>query len=262
MPTTAATTTATMKKRIVKKTATEETTTPAVSEPVAAAPVDAPTAPKKRGPKKAPTETVVEAVPEPVAAPIATEVPTGMEITTAAATAASFVKPTVVEDIHANLARLIKIRDEASASIACLKALIGKHNREVKDARKRKNKKKLSLTSEGGVEGVEDVAKRPVVFTTPRKVSDSLYTFLGIPNTTDIAPTEVITRIKMYIYDHQLTGAKKDQIHPDATLAKLFNVETTEVLSWPKIQRILYRDHYGFGERAAAAAAAAAAKTE
>ena len=251
--TTPATTTTTMKKRIIKKTATEETATAPVAapEPVAAAAPAATTettAAKKRGPKKAEAapEPVPAAVPEVAPVPAATEFPTATEVTgtTAATTAAP--KPTVVEDIHANLARLIKIRDEANASIACLKALIVKHNREVKDARKRKNKKKLTETSDGTVAGAEEVAKRPCVFNIPRKVSDSLYTFLGVSNTTDIAPTEVITRIKTYIYENKLWGEKKSIIMPDATLAALLGVEAGSTTSWPAIQKILYHTHYGY----------------
>ncbi len=250
-----ATATATMKKRIVKKTATEEAVAPAPAPVETTAPVtDAATAqPKKRAPKKAAAAAAAEpeAVAAPVAAsvetpvPTATEMPTATDITgtTAANTAAP--KPTVVEDIQANLARLTKIRDEANASIACLKALIAKHNREVKDARKRKNKKKLTETSDGTAGG-EEAAKRPCVFNIPRKVSDALYTFLAVPNTTEIAPTEVITRIKAYIYENKLWGEKKSIIMPDATLATLLGIEAGSTTSWPAIQKILYHTHYGY----------------
>ncbi len=251
-----------MKKRIIKKTAEESAPVAAPVETTAAAPVAAPVetaaaaapAPKKRGPKKAATAEAVPAEPEaPAPAAVSgggagseSAVPTATEITgtTAATTAAP--KPTVVEDIHANLARLIKIRDEASASIACLKALIVKHNREVKDARKRKNKKKLTETSDGTVAGAEEASKRPCVFNIPRKVSDALYTFLDISNTTEIAPTEVITRIKAYIYENKLWGEKKSIIMPDATLATLLGVEAGSSTSWPAIQKILYHTHYGY----------------
>ena len=224
-----------------------------VSEAVAApAPVatEAP-APKKRGPKKAVAETpaVEHAVPAPESAPAptASELPTSTEVVAPAAVVA---KPTVVEDIHANLARLIKIRDEASASIACLKALIVKHNREVKDARKRKNKKKTTETSEGTAEGAtEAVEHRPTVFTTPRKLSEGLCTFLGIPSTTEIAPTEVTTRLRTYIHENNLTGTKKSEILPDAALAQLMNVPIGTTLRWPDMQRVLYHDHYGFGKK-------------
>jgi hypothetical protein len=245
-----------MKKRIVKKTATEEAAAaaPAPAPVETTAPVtDAATAqPKKRGPKKGAAEPEAPvAVAAPVAASVETPVPTAIEMPTATditgTTAANTVapKPTVVEDIQSNLARLTKIRDEANASIACLKALISKHNREVKDARKRKNKKKLTETSDGTAGG-EEVAKRPCVFNIPRKVSDALYTFLGVPNTNDIAPTEVITRIKDYIYENKLWGEKKSIIMPDATLATLLGVEAGSTTSWPTIQKILYHTHYGY----------------
>ncbi len=254
--TTPAATTTTMKKRIVKKTAAEETTAP-VPEPVAAPVATTETTPaavpaKKRGPKKATAETVPEptAVPEAVPVPATggagSEVPTATEVTGTTAATTPVPKPTVVEDIHANLARLIKIRDEANASIACLKALIVKHNREVKDARKRKNKKKLTETSDGTVAGAEEAAKRPCVFNIPRKVSDALYTFLGVNNTTEIAPTEVITRIKTYIYENKLWGEKKSIIVPDATLATLLGIQAGSTTSWPAIQKILYHTHYGY----------------
>lgn len=252
---TPATATATaMKKRLIKKTATEETPV----EAVVAAPVVAPApepiaetpAPKKRGPKKATATEAPVAVPEPVATPApAAELPTSTEVVAPAAVVA---KPTVVEDIHANLARLIKIRDEASASIACLKALIVKHNREVKDARKRKNKKKTTETSEGvaeGGEGAEPAVRRPTVFTTPRKLSEGLCTFLGVPATTEIAPTEVTTRLRTYIHENNLTGTKKSEILPDAALARLMNVPVGTMLRWPDMQRVLYHDHYGFDKK-------------
>ena len=268
-PATTTATTTTMKKRIVKKTA-DETVAP-VAPVEATAPVEdastaAATQPKKRGPKKATapataaavTETVVEpesiavatpAVATPVVAtpvPTAPEMPTATDITGTTAATTAIPKPTVVEDIHTNLTRLIKIRDEANASIACLKALIVKHNREVKDARKRKNKKKLTENSDGTIAGTEEVAKRPCVFNIPRKVSESLYTFLGVSNTTDIAPTEVITRIKAYIYENKLWGEKKSILKPDAVLATLLGLEADSTTSWPAIQKILYHTHYGY----------------
>lgn len=255
-PATATATTTTMKKRLVKKTATtEETPVETVSAPAPAptpepATTDATTVPKKRGPKKA-TETpaptpVSETIATPAPAPAA-ELPTSTEVATATAVVA---KPTVVEDIHTNLARLIKIRDEASASIACLKALIVKHNREVKDARKRKNKKKTTETSEGVAEGATEAAeRRPNVFTTPRKLSEGLCTFLGVPAMSEIPPTEVTTRLHTYIDENHLTGTKKSEIIPDEALAKLMNVPVGTTLHWPEMQRILYHDHYGFGKK-------------
>lgn len=269
-PATTTATTTTMKKRIVKKTADETVAPVEIAAAVATAAIDAPvedastaaaTQPKKRGPKKATapataaavTETVVEpesiAVATPAVAtpvPTAPEMPTATDITGTTAATTAIPKPTVVEDIHTNLTRLIKIRDEANASIACLKALIVKHNREVKDARKRKNKKKLTENSDGTIAGAEEVAKRPCVFNIPRKVSESLYTFLGVSNTTDIAPTEVITRIKAYIYENKLWGEKKSILKPDAVLATLLGLEADSTTSWPAIQKILYHTHYGY----------------
>lgn len=244
-----------MKKRLINKAATVETPVTVSEAVVAPAPAPAPApaatetpAPKKRGPKKAVAETptVEHVVSESVPAPTA-ELPTSTEVVAPAAVVA---KPTVVEDIHTNLARLIKIRDEASASIACLKALIVKHNREVKDARKRKNKKKTTETSEGMDETeVAALNYRPNVFVTPRKLSEGLCTFLGIPSTTEIAPTEVTTRLRTYIHENNLTGTKKSEILPDAALAQLMNVPIGTTLRWPDMQRVLYHDHYGFAKK-------------
>jgi len=211
----------------------------AVASPAAAAP-----APKEKKAKASPAA----AAPAPVAAPAA-EAPAA----SAVAAPAAAVEPTttVTQDIESLTAQLQSVRDAAISGLKALTKLSKRVAREVKEAGRRRRVRKAAP-----VEGAAPVAKRPTIFTTPVTLRDSLCSFLGKPNGSQMTPADVTRAFSAYVDSHKLKDAEKGHtIHPDAAMRKVLGVKEGEALTYRNIQTYLYK-LYDLPKKAAAVATA------
>lgn len=82
-----------------------------------------------------------------------------------------------------------------------------------------------------------DRPKRETAFTRPTPLSDELCSFLGLPNGSELARTEVTTRISKYVREKELSNPEnKRQILLDEPLKAIMGVDTIE---WLQMQKYL-----------------------
>ena len=104
-----------------------------------------------------------------------------------------------------------------------------------------------------------DKPKRaPSGFAKPALISPELCSFLGKPEGTEMARTEVTKHLTTYIKEHNLQDSEnKRKIVPDAALKKLLNVDDSSELTYFNLQKFM-KVHFPKSAAATAAAAAAA----
>jgi len=114
-------------------------------------------------------------------------------------------------------------------------------SRELKNAQK--NSKKRKTTGN----------RQPSGFVKPTRISDELAKFLGKTIGTEMARTEVSKEINAYIREKGLQDKENGRkIHPDANLAKLLALGSSDELTYFNLQR--YMKHHFVKEVAATVA--------
>ena len=87
------------------------------------------------------------------------------------------------------------------------------------------------------------VPREPTGFAKPTVISEELCTFLGKPNGTEMARTEVTKFMSTYIKKHDLQHHKdKRKIVPDRKLIKLLKLKQNDQLTYFNLQR--YMKHH------------------
>ena len=82
--------------------------------------------------------------------------------------------------------------------------------------------------------------RAPSGFVKPTPISKELASFLGKPQGTEMARTEVTREINAYIREHKLQdSANGRQINPDKALNALLKVPSGEVLTYFNLQRYM-----------------------
>lgn len=109
-----------------------------------------------------------------------------------------------------------------------LKVLERKTIKQVKIVEKLNNKKKRK--------GV----RAPSGFVKPSRISDELAAFLGKPNGTEMARTDVTREINKYIRAHNLQDKDNGRkINPDKELCTLLKIDNEVVLTYFNLQRFM-----------------------
>ena len=205
------------------------------STPVAAAaPVAAPAASKatkaksataSKGTKaKTPVKTV--AAPEPVeATPAPTETPV-----------APAVPNTVTElsqqfdAINARLAELRALETSLVQDVRKLQKNAMKYLKEVS----KKSRRRRAPPADG------DKKRAPSGFAKPALISNDLCSFLGKPQGTEMARTEVTKFLTSYIKEHDLQDPEnRRRIRPDKALQKLLNTSTKDEVTYFNLQKYM-----------------------
>lgn len=196
------------------KTDKQSATTPA---PTVAPVVETPT---EAVPKQRVKKVKATAVPEPVVEPVqvAVEAPVELSETNAITKLAEFG------------AKLQQAAGFLSSMKADYKTLEKTVARELKNSLKASAKKRKTSGN-----------RPPSGFTKPAPISDELAKFLGKATGTEMARTDVSKELNAYICAKDLKDKKNGRfIHPDASLAKLLNLENTDVeLSYFNLQRYI-----------------------
>ena len=208
---------------------------PAAAAPPAVKAVKAPATPKA-------SKAVAESAPAPVAAPT----PVVVDGTEVPATPAAEVDGSVSTALYASVLTKLQSAQAVLASIRSeVNELKRQHARELRAANKANKRRKTNAN------------RAPSGFVKPTLISNELAAFLGKPEGSVLARTEVTREVNAYIRTQKLQDKDNGRkINPDAKLLKLLKVKKGEELTYFNLQRYMAA-HFAKSVPAAAAAAAA-----
>ncbi len=139
--------------------------------------------------------------------------------------------PTFASEIASTLEQLTSIREATATAIAALKKLEKRHNKEVKNARKRQ--KKTTPTAEGN-------ARPNCIFKRPIPLNENLAKLLNKMPGHSMCPTEITHLVNVYIDEHNLKNGNK-RIIVDKMLSACIGDEEGSAISYKELQRGLFR---------------------
>jgi hypothetical protein len=191
---------------------------------------------------KAPATPKAAPVAAPVAAPAAAV--DGVEASTPVAeldgSVSTALYSSVLTKLQSAQAVLASIRSEVNE-------LKRQHARELRAANKANKRRKTSAN------------RAPSGFVKPTLISNELAAFLGKPEGSVLARTEVTREVNAYIRNQKLQDKDNGRkINPDAKLLKLLKLKKGDELTYFNLQKYMAA-HFAKSSAAPAAAAAAAA---
>lgn len=166
-------------------------------------------------------------VGEPVvsASPVENEV---VETTTTTTTTTSDVS-VLADSFTEFMTKFQSLVNQMSSLKADFKTLEKKAVREIKIAQKEKAKRRRKTGN-----------RSPSGFVKPTLISSELAKFLGKPNGTEMARTEVTREINGYIRLHSLQDKSNGRkINPDKALASLLKIQSGDELTYFNLQRYM-----------------------
>jgi chromatin remodeling complex protein RSC6 len=174
-------------------------------------------------------EPVVAPVPEPVPAPVLAPVPEPELV--AVEELKVLPEESNIEILFNKL--IIQFQDIQSVMKTLhsnLKVLQKEVLKEQKESKKKESKIKKK----------SDKKRAPSGFAKPALITNDLADFLDLPHGSQLARTEVTTKVIKYVKDHNLQNpAQKVQILPDAKLAKLLQAGSDDVIKFFNLQTYL-----------------------
>ena len=225
---------------MVKSSSSSSAVAPAASTAAPVAPaakaVKAPATPKSA--KAAATEAA------PVAAPVAAPAPAPV-VDGAEAAPVAEVDGSVSTALYGSVLTKLQSAQAVLASIrAEVNELKRQHARELRAANKANKRRKTNAN------------RAPSGFVKPTLISNELAAFLGKPEGSVLARTEVTREVNAYIRAQQLQDKDNGRkINPDAKLLKLLKLKKGEELTYFNLQKYMAA-HFAKSVPAAAAAAA------
>ena len=136
---------------------------------------------------------------------------------------------TLNDQFNEFMAKLHQLGSQFTSLKSEFKALEKRCTKEVKAAQKASAKKKRRQGT-----------RTPSGFVKPTLISSELAKFVGVPDGTLMARTEVTKQINCYIKEHKLQDPSNGRIIiPDATLGKLLNIKKDEQLTFFNLQKYM-----------------------
>lgn len=136
---------------------------------------------------------------------------------------------TTLNEFTEFMTRLTSLRTSLSNLLQDFKALQKKTERELKNAQKAGLKRKRKTG-----------ARAPSGFVKPTLISNELAAFLGKPQGSELARTEVTREINAYIRANKLQDPDNGRkINPDSKLTKLLSVQKGDELTYFNLQRYM-----------------------
>ena len=127
------------------------------------------------------------------------------------------------------LSQLSTLRTQLTAITSSCRSLQKKADRELKSALKNSRKRKQ-----------KNGTRAPSGFVKPTKISRELASFLGKPQGSEMARTQVTREINTYIRAHKLQDPSNGRrIFPDAKLRKLLRLGKNDELTYFNLQRFM-----------------------
>ena len=185
---------------------------------------------QKRVKKSTPTKTNSKTVTPTVVEPVAVE-PVAVEQTVTATTDISSIESIELEFLSL-ATRLQELKTLQSSVVSDLKKLHKTVHRHMKENSK-KNKKRKNLDP-------NRPKRAPSGFAKPALISVELCSFLGKPEGTEMARTEVTKYLTQYIKEHKLQDeANRRKILPDKQLQQLLNVGKGDEVTYFNLQKYM-----------------------
>lgn len=176
---------------------------------------------KSSASKKVVQETKVVAAPAPVPVPVQETVQQ---------------PPTLDEEFSKLVAQLVALRTQLTSVTSEVRALQKRSERELKCALKASRKRSKT----GG-------PKQPSGFTKATQISAELASFLGKPQGTEMARTDVTKELQQYILKHNLQDPKNGRhILADKKLQKLLRMNNEDKLTYFNLQKYM-KPHFATG---------------
>jgi upstream activation factor subunit UAF30 len=178
---------------------------------------------KKTSSKSKKTASKDTPAPEVVAAPVA-------EVAAVPAPATDTpAVPTLSESFGELLGQLQALRSQLTSVTGQVRALQKRADRELKNAHKASKKRQRRTGN-----------RAPSGFVKPTKISSELANFLGKPNGTEMARTEVTREINKYIRANKLQDKDNGRIIlADTKLRKLLKLKKDDELTYFNLQRYM-----------------------
>ena len=127
------------------------------------------------------------------------------------------------------LGQLASLRTQLTAVTSQARQLSKRSERELRAAQKASRKRPRKSGT-----------RAPSGFVKPTLISSELAKFVGVPDGTLMARTEVTKQINCYIKEHKLQDPSNGRIIiPDATLGKLLNIKKDEQLTFFNLQKYM-----------------------
>ena len=137
--------------------------------------------------------------------------------------------PTLNEAFAELLSQLSALRSQLTSVTGQVRALQKRSDRELKNALKASRKRQRKAGN-----------RAPSGFVKPTKISKELASFLGKPQGTEMARTEVTREINTYIRAHKLQDPKNGRrILADTKLRKLLKLKKDDELTYFNLQRYM-----------------------
>jgi upstream activation factor subunit UAF30 len=180
-------------------------------------------------------KTVTEPVPTPVETPVQTqdETPVEVPVEVPVETPVEVVVETPVVDessseilfkkLNAQFQDLVVAMKTIQTNLKVLEKEVAKDRKELQKKCKKKNDKKKASG-----------------FAVPTPITNELSSFLGLPNDSHIARTDVTSQVIAYVKTHNLQNPEnKKQIFPNEALANLLQAPAGDVITFFNIQTYL-----------------------
>jgi len=226
---------------MVKSAPSSATASAASATPAAAT---AAAAPAKAAPAKAAPKAAAKAASEsaPVAAPAPTPAVDGAEASTPVAEVDGAVSTALYSSV------LTKLQSA--------QALLGSLRSEVNEL-KRQHARELRAANKANKRRKTNANRAPSGFVKPTLISNELAAFLGKPEGSVLARTEVTREVNAYIRNQKLQDKDNGRkINPDAKLLKLLKLKKGEELTYFNLQKYMAA-HFAKSTPAPAAAGGA-----
>lgn len=171
----------------------------------------------------------------------ATETPVVEQAAAPAAAAPAAAAPAAPSNPWANIeqqfteltARLAEFKTLYNSINSDVRALQKEVQRQMRESTRKTRRKQPALNPDGTKRGPSGFAK-------PTLISNELCSFLGQPEGTEMARTEVTKALTAYIKEHKLQDANnKRNIIPDAKLAGLLKTKPEDELTYFNLQKYM-----------------------
>jgi chromatin remodeling complex protein RSC6 len=144
--------------------------------------------------------------------------------------------PALDEEFSKLVAQLVVLRTQLTSVTSQVRALQKRSERELKAALKASRKR----SKKGG-------PKQPSGFTKATQISAELASFLGKPQGTEMARTDVTKELQQYILKHNLQDPKNGRhILADKKLQKLLRMNKEDQLTYFNLQKYM-KPHFATG---------------
>ena len=197
-----------------------------------AAAVSKPTKAKSSSKASKTSVKTVAAAPAPVET-TPTPTPTPTETETPAAPTVPNTETELEQQFAAINARLAELRTLETSLVQDVRKLQKNAMKYLKEVSK-KTRRRRAPPAEG------DKKRAPSGFAKPALISNDLCSFLGKPQGTEMARTEVTKFLTSYIKEHDLQDPEnRRRIRPDKALQKLLNTSTKDEVTYFNLQKYM-----------------------